>query len=193
MAPVGSDPSRRPLPRRDEPAGSEGDVLAPPRLPPAAARSRGVRPGDGGRGSVSALFAITLLSAADGSLLLLAAAGRLRTLGGALAVGLLVVAGAGSWLAARRAFAGRRPDARGWAILGLLGVLTLMSTVAATWLGATLGQAVTLHVLPKAAGVVLLLLSAEMAGVPVPRLGRVPLPVAALLAGTLLEVLTWTA
>lgn len=178
MAPVGS-PLR---PCRREPA-DDGEVLSPPRLPPAAAKP----------GGVSALFAVTLLSAVDGSLLLLAAAGRLRTLGGALAVGLLVVAGAGSWLAARQAFAGRRPDARGWRVLGLLGALTLASTVAATWVGATLGQAVTLHVLPKAAGVVLLLLSAEMAGVRVPRLGRVPLPVAALVAGSALEALLWTA
>lgn len=183
MASVGASPAS-PVPSR-KPAGegsAGGDgILAPPRLPPAAAES-----------GVSALFAITLLSAADGSLLVLAAAGRLRTLGGALAVGLLVVAGAGSWLAARRAFAGRRLDARGWRLLGLLGALTLASTLAATWLGATLGEAVTLHVLPKAAGVVLLLLSAEMAGVRVPRLGRVPLPFAALAAGAVLEVLAWT-
>jgi hypothetical protein len=184
MASLTPRPAAAPVdPSPDAPAPDE--AVAPPRtrLPPAAAAG----------GGVPSLFALTLLSAADGSLLALAAAGRLSTLGGALTVGLLVVAGAGSWLAARQAFAGRRPDARGWRALGLLGVLTLASTVASAWLGSALGEAVTLHALPKAAGVVLLLLSAEMAGVRMPRPGRVPLPVAALAAGFALEALLWTA
>ncbi|MHB1262665.1 MAG: hypothetical protein ACYC2H_13240, partial [Thermoplasmatota archaeon] len=127
--------------------------------------------------------------------LALAAAGQLETLGGALTVGLLVIAGAGSWLAARSAFGGRRRDGRDWATLGALGALTLASTLGAAWLGQGLAQAVTLHVIPKAAGVVLLLVAAEVAGLRLPRLagGRLPLPMAALALGLVLEVTAWTA
>jgi hypothetical protein len=144
---------------------------------------------------VSSLFGLTLLSAVDGSLLALAAAGQLETLGGALAVGLLVIAGAGSWLAARAAYGGRRRDGRDWATLAALGAITAASTAAAAWLGQGLAQAVTLHVLPKAAGVVALLVAAEVAGLRLPRLarGRVSLPFGALGAGLVLEAVAWTA
>lgn len=157
------------------------DVLAPPkpRLPPAAAAD--ARP-------VPTLFLLTLLSAVDGSLLALAAAGRLTTLADAVTIGLVVVAGAGSWLAANQAFARRRRGHADWALLGLLGVLTLASTLAAAWLGIRLGSALTLHVLPKGAGVVLALVAAEVAGLRLPRAGRLPLPVAGLAAVLVLEV-----
>jgi hypothetical protein len=184
VAPLIAGPSH-PRPPRGRGPGHHDDepaIQGPGRLPAAAA-------GNGDR-SVPAVFALTLLSAVDGSLLALAAAGQLETLGGALSVGLLVVAGAGSWLAARSAFGGRSRGRRDWAMLGVLGALTLASTVAAAWLGQSLAQAATLHVLPKAAGVVALLVAAEVAGLRLPRLagGRLPLPFAALAVGAVLEV-----
>ena len=192
---LGIPPSRPPPRRRDgegngDPHGPHDPIVAGPgRLPAAAAPA----PGDA-RGT-QAVFALTLLSAADGSLLAIAAAGQLESLGGALSVGLLVIAGAGSWLAARSAFGGRQRRGRDWAVLAVLGLLTVASTAAAAWLGTSLAQAVTLHVLPKAAGVVALLVAAEVAGLRLPRLagGRLPLPFVALAAGALLEVVAWTA
>jgi hypothetical protein len=196
MAPLSLGPSNpRPPPHGPAHRDDAPVVAGPGRLPAAAA---GATPGEG---PVSAVFALTLLSAVDGSLLALAAAGQLETLGGALSVGLLVVAGAGSWLAARSAFGGRSRRRRDWAVLAALGALTLASTVAAAWLGESLARAATLHVLPKAAGVVALLVAAEVAGLRLPRLaaGRLPLPFAALAAGVALEVsvavagVAWTA
>lgn len=193
MAPVGDQPA-------DAPA--DGDVLAPAarRLPPAAA---GSVPPHGEPASakaahatrpLSSLFVLTLLSAVDGSLVALAAAGRLTTLTDAVTIGLVVVAGAGSWLAANQAFAGRRRSRADWGALALLGVATLVSTVASVWLGQRLGEALTLHVLPKAAGLVLFLVGAEVAGLRVPRAGRVPLPVAGIAIALAAEVaLQWTA
>ena len=61
----------------------------------------------------------------------------------------------------------------------------------AAWLGSTLGSAVELHVLPKAAGIVLVLIAAEVAGVRLPRLRHAPLPVLALVSGLLLEGGYW--
>ena len=152
------------------------------RMPPAAARA------------VGDLFTLTLLSAVDGSLVALAAAGRLESLGGALTVGLLVIAGMGSWLAARSAFAGRRRTGRDWLLLGGLGAATLAATAGSVWLGTTLGQAVTLHVLPKAAGLACLGIAAEVAGLRVPRPARVPLAVHVLALAALVEVaVAWTA
>ena len=156
------------------------EVLARPRLPAAAAKP------------LSTLYLLTLMSAADGSIVALAAAGALDTLGGAVAVGLTVIAGAGSWLAARQAFGGR-PGRAGLRALALLGAITTLATVASAWLGATLGEAVRLHVLPKAAGAVLCLLAAEVAGLRVPRVRGLPLPAAALGAALLLEaVAQWS-
>jgi hypothetical protein len=184
-------PSRPPPPRKRDDDGIVVD--RPGRVPAAAERLAPSAPGR--RDGISSLFGLTLLSAVDGSLLALAAAGQLETLGGALAVGLLVIAGAGSWLAARVAFSGRRRDGRDWLALAALGAITVASTAAAAWLGQGLAQAMTLHVLPKAAGVVALLVSAEVAGLRLPRLakGRVSLPFAALAAGVVLEVVAWTA
>lgn len=160
----------------------DGVISTGRKLPPAAARA------------VADLFTLTLLSAADGSLVALAAAGRLESLGGALTVGLLVVAGAGSWLAARSAFAGRRRTGHDWFLLGSLGVLTLAATAGSAWLGVTLGQAVTLHVVPKAAGIALLAIAAEVAGLRVPRPARVPLAIHVLALAGLVEVaLAWKA
>lgn len=164
------------------PVDDDGVIATGRRLPPAAARA------------VTDLFTLMLLSAVDGSLLVLAAAGRLESLGGAVAVGLLVVAGAGSWFAARSAFAGRRRTGRDWLLLGALGVVTLAATAGSVWLGVALGQAVTLHVLPKAAGLALFAIAAEVAGLRVPRPARVPLAIHVLALAGLAEVLVaWTA
>ncbi len=173
--------------------------IAPPRLPAAAAQStRATPPGaDPPDAATRSLFLLTTISAADGTLALLAASGHLNTLGGAIAVGLTVIAGAGTWLAARQAFTGRRLTPRDHLTLAGLGIATLASATAATWLGLTLSQTLTLHVLPKAAGIILFLIAAEIGGLHLPRppaLPRaVPLPVAALAIALLAEVLAqWT-
>lgn len=160
----------------------EDEVIAKPRLPPAAARR------------LSSLFALTLLSAVDGSLLALAAAGRLTSVTDAVTIGLVVVAGAGSWLAANQAFARRKRTTADWIALSALGLVTLASTVASVWLGTRLGDAVTLHILPKGAGLVLFLIGAEVAGLRLPKAGRMPLPLAGLLIVFAVEVgLQWIA
>jgi hypothetical protein len=134
------------------------------------------------------VYLVTLLSTVDGSLLLLAATGRLSSLGSSIVVGLTIIAGAGSWLAARQAFAGRRPGRGDVAALTLLGAITASATVASVWLGTTLAGAVTLHVMPKAAGLVLFLVAADVAGLRVPRVRGFPLAVVAVGASALLEV-----
>ena len=139
------------------------------------------------------MFTITLLSAVDGSLLALAASGQLASLGGAVATGLTVIAGAGSWLAAREAFGNGVRTRRDWAVLGLLALATLTATLASVWLGASLGRAVSLHVLPKATGVVIFLVAAEVAGMRLPRPARLPIPALVLGAALVLEVAAaWT-
>lgn len=203
MASVAVAPGPRPLPRL--PVDDDGVIDVGLRMPPAAAAaadghgrpaSAKASPGQGeaARSSATPLFVLTLLSAMDGSLLALAAAGRLSSLADAVTIGLVVVAGAGSWLAANQAFAGRRRTRHDWGLLGLLGAVTLASVVASVWLGVRLGDALTLHVLPKGAGLVLFLVGAEVAGLRLPRAGRVPLPVAGLALVFGAEVLLqWTA
>ncbi len=160
----------------NDPAAPFGEpVIRTPRLPAAAKRSGN-------------LFLLTVLSAVDGTLVMLAASGKLSTLGGAIVVGLTVIAGAGSWIAAKDAF-GSGPLARSEKlILTSLAAVTIVAATAAVWLGATLGQAVTLHILPKAAGVVMLLIGAEIAGLKMPRPAGVPLPLIAISVSALLEV-----
>lgn len=168
------DPARAP---RDAP---DREVVRPPSLPAAAA------PPDPPR--VGTLYLLTLLSTVDGSIVVLAAGGHLSSLGGAVAVGLTVIAGAGSWLAARQAFGGR-PGKAGLRSLALLGVITVAATVASAWLGTALGNAVALHVLPKAAGIALFLVAAEVGGLRVPTLRGVPLAPLAVAAAAIVEVL----
>ncbi|HUR64124.1 MAG TPA: hypothetical protein VM241_06560 [Candidatus Thermoplasmatota archaeon] len=164
----------------------EYEGVRPPSLPPAAASGRPNRPPLGN------LYLLTLLSTVDGSLVVLAAGGHLSSLGGAVAVGLTVIAGAGSWLAARQAFSGRRPGKADLRALALLGLATALATVASAWLGMTLGGAVALHVLPKAAGIALFLVAAEVGGLRVPTLRGVPLAPLAVGAAVLAEVaLRW--
>ncbi|MEA3204251.1 MAG: hypothetical protein QOI63_1931 [Thermoplasmata archaeon] len=168
-------PARAPAPRAED-----REVVRPPGLPAAA------------RPALANLYLLTLLGSVDGSLVVLAASGQLSSLGGAVAVGLTVIAGAGSWLAARQAFSGRRAGRSEWAALAALGAVTTLATVASVWLGTTLGNAVALHVMPKAAGVALFLVAAEVGGVRVPRLRGVPLAPLAVAGAALAEVaLRW--
>ena len=141
---------------------------------------------------VSTLWMLTCMGAVDGTVLVLAATGRLHSLAAAVVVGLTVVAGAGAWLTARQAFAGPH-NGRQYLVLTSMAATSILATVAAAWLGETLGQAVTFHVLPRAVGVVLVLVAAEVGGFHLPRIAQAPLPVVALAAGVLLEVLlAWT-
>jgi hypothetical protein len=174
-----------PAPARAPRELPDREVVRPPSLPAAAA------PPDPPR--LRSLYLLTLLSTVDGSLVLLAAGGHLSSLGGAVAVGLTVIAGAGSWLAARQAFAGRRPGRADLRALALLGVATLAATVASVWLGTALGDAAALLVMPKAAGIALFLVAAEVGGLRVPTLRGVPLALVAVAASAVLEVaLRWT-
>ncbi len=188
---MSDEPTRQDVPAQSTRRRPERpEVIREIRLPAAAADgANGVA--TPARRRLGTLYLLTLLSTVDGSLLLLSASGQLDSLGGALAVGLTVIAGAGSWLAARQAFQGCR-GVGDWAALGVLGLLTLAATAAAVWLGSTLGSALTLHVLPKATGVVLLLVAADIGGLRVPRLRGVPLPVAVVAcAGVLEAVAQW--
>lgn len=141
--------------------------------------------------AVSNLLLMTCLGAVDGTVLLMAAAGALASVGAAVVVGLTVVSGAGAWIAAYQAFGGRHRTARDYRLLAGIALLSVTATVAAAWVGMTLGDALRFHVLPKAVGVVLFLVAAEVAGLRLPRPGRAPLPVVALAAAGLLEVVYW--
>lgn len=142
------------------------------------------------RASPMSLLMLTCLGALDGTIVVLAASGRLSSLSAAILVGLTVVSGTGAWITARNVFAGRR----GWQgnlLFWGLAATSIAAVVAAAWLGSTLAGAIELHVLPKAAGVVLLLIGAEVGGLRLPRVSHAPLPVVALLAGLLLEAGSW--
>lgn len=131
---------------------------------------------------------LTCLGAMDGTVLMLAATGKLHSLQAAVVVGLTIVSGAGAWITARQAFAHQRAR-RDYFVLGTMALTSIVATVAAAWLGHAIGQAVTLHVLPKAVGVVLVLVAAEVGGLRLPKIAHTPLPLAAVAAGLILEVL----
>lgn len=131
---------------------------------------------------------MTCLGAIDGTILMMAATGRLNSLGAAVVVGLTVISGSGAWIAAREAFGPGRRDAR--ALLALAG-LSVAATIAAAWLGTSVAGAVELHVLPKVLGAILFLVAAEVGGLRLPKLKGAPLPVVAVAAAALLEVLWW--
>lgn len=145
------------------------------------------------RNGLGRVLLMMVLPAVDGGILLLAAAGRLSSPASAAAIGLTMIAGVGAWIAARDAFAVRPWTVRNGAALIVLGLVTVAATVAAAWIGTTLGQALTLHVLPKVAGVALCLIGAEVSGLRLPKPVGVPLPVVAVAAGVFLEVAyQWT-
>lgn len=141
----------------------------------------------------SGLLLMSSIAAVDGTVLMLAATGTLSTWSGALVTGLTVIAGVGAWLAARREFGGRvlRRDDR--LLLALVAGVGTLAVLAAAALGAWVaGSNVELRVLPKGAGVALLLLSVEVAGLRLPRLGPVPWPALAVVAALALEAgLRW--
>lgn len=142
------------------------------------------------RTATSHLLLFTTISALDGTILMLAASGTFHDPWTATVAGLTVVAGAGAWLSARRAFAGGCD----WKRLVRVAIPAALATTIAALVGAHLGS-LHLTVLPKAAGVALLLIAAEVAGWRLPRVQRLPVPVPlALIAFALpLEVLAhWT-
>lgn len=147
---------------------------------------------DRARGTLGALrgsnlLLLTTLGAVDGTVFLMAASGALSTLAGAVTCGLTVVAGAGAWLVARDEFGrGERTRRDGLRLAATAGVASAV-TLAAAWLGASLAGAVQLIVLPKAAGLVILLVAAEVAGLGLPRVKGLPLPVAALAVALVVE------
>ena len=158
---------------------------------PEARAATAPRPARAPKQAVSNLLLMTCLGAVDGTVLLMAAAGALQSVGAAVVVGLTVVSGAGAWIAAYQAFGGRHRTAADYRLLAGIALLSVTATVAAAWVGMALGEALRFHVLPKAVGVVLFLVAAEVAGLRLPRPGRAPLPVVALAAAGLLEVAHW--
>lgn len=158
--------------------------------PPGEATCTAGRKGPFGPGN---LLVMTGLGAADGTIILLAAQGVLSTLAGAIATGLTVVGGVGAWLVAREVYASRRLTGRDAAVLAAVALATSLATAAAAWLGDWVSGTLTLHVLPRAAGLVLLLIAVEVGGIRLPRIARVPLPAFIIAAGFILEgVAQWT-
>lgn len=140
----------------------------------------------------SNLLVLTSLAAVDGTIFLLAAGGALSTASGAIVAGLTVIGGAGAWLTARDEYGRRELSRRDWAEMATVAALAVAATVAAAAAGAWLAGAVQLTVLPHAAGLVILLVAAEIYGVELPRLRGLPLTVVTLIAAILLEVsLAW--
>lgn len=140
------------------------------------------------RVSPATVLLMTTLAAVDGSILLMAAKGTLNSWSGAATVGLTMVSGAGAWIAARQAFA-HRHGFRDHLVLMALAATTVVATVAAAAAGVWLGNAVELIILPRAVGIILLLVAAEVGGLKLPKVGQVPLPVAGTGAAGGLEVM----
>lgn len=136
----------------------------------------------------SRLLGMTCMASIDGSIPLLAAQGALADPLSAASIGLTMVAGIGAWITAWQAFP-KRPGARGIAQLAALGIINLLVTMAAAAIGAHIGD--HLVVLPKAIGLVILLIAAEVAGLRLPRLGGLGAPSLAVLGAISLEVLLW--
>lgn len=137
------------------------------------------------------LLLMTCLGAADGTILLLAATGKLASLTLAIVVGLTVVSGIGAWIAAYAAFGGRHRGRRDYTVLARMAGISITATVGAAWLGVAIGEAVTFHILPKTVGVVLFLVAAEIWGLRLPRVAHIPLPLAAVAAAGILEAVLW--
>lgn len=129
---------------------------------------------------------MTSLGAVDGTILLLAAQGILSTWSGAIVTGLTVIGGAGAWITARQAF-GDRKDVRSNLLLAAYAILGSAAAVGSAALGVWLGANVELAILPKAIGVILLLVAAEVGGIKLPQLAGLPLPFVAVMASVALE------
>lgn len=139
------------------------------------------------------LLTVTTISALDGTLLLLVAAGTLETLTGAITTGLTVIAGGGAWVTARELYGGRPLRGRDRTTLGLIALVAIPLALGAVWVASRTGLTAGLQYLPHAAGFVLLLLAADITGLRLPRPAGAPLP-ALVVAGTaILEVFAhWT-
>jgi hypothetical protein len=133
------------------------------------------------------LLAITILGALDGTIVILSARGALNSVAGALTVGLTVIGGAGAWITARQTFGGTRIRNH-WRVLAIMALTTSLATVGAAWVGQQF-QEISLLILPRVAGLVLLLISLEVGGLSLPRIRKIPLPVALVSIGAITEAL----
>lgn len=139
----------------------------------------------------SHLLVLTTLGAVDGTIFLMAASGALSHLQGALVAGLTVVGGAGAWLTAQEEFGSAPLSGAERIRLATIAAVAVGATLLAAALGAYIAGAVQLVVLPKAAGLVLLIVAVEIAGVDLPKLRGLPLAVVALVGAIVLEVTAW--
>lgn len=141
----------------------------------------------------SGLLALTCIASLDGTMVMLAATGALSSWPGAIVAGLTAIAGAGSWLAARHEFSGRRLGRQDLALLAAIALVATAVALLAAAVGARLASAAgDLVVVPRVAGIVLLLLALDIGGIRVPRLARVPLAPLVLALGIAAEVaLRW--
>ena len=73
------------------------------------------------------------------------------------------------------AFGGARIRSQ-WRILAIMALTTSLATVGAAWVGQQM-QDISLLILPRVAGLVLLLISLEVGGLSLPRIRKLPLPV----------------
>ncbi len=135
----------------------------------------------------SRLLVLTNLAAVDGTLFAFAASGAFTDFGGAALVGLTVIGGAGAWSAARDEFA-RPKGVADWLALAALAFLSTFAAVAVALAGAELGTRVALTFIPIAAGIAVLMIAVEIAGLRLPRLRGVGLPAVVLVLGGALEV-----
>lgn len=132
------------------------------------------------------LLFFTSISSLDGTLFLLALNGTLSSITGILATGLGVTAGAGAWLSAHQGYG--PPEARQSAYRTRLVLTALVAaglSIGAVALAGAIGDHLTLRVVPKAAALALVSSGAGLVGVRLPRVFRVPLPIA-LVTGSLL-------
>ncbi len=136
----------------------------------------------------SRLLGMTCMASIDGTIPVLAAQGALGNPFGAVAIGLTIVAGIGAWIAAWQAFPGRLAR-RAWPKLAGYAAISMIVTVAAAALGAALGD--HLVVLPKLAGLVVMLIALQVGGLKLPTVRGIPLTAISVLAGVALEVYLW--
>lgn len=136
----------------------------------------------------SRLLGMTCMASVDGTIPVLAAQGALGNPFGAVAIGLTIVAGIGAWIAAWQAFPGRLVR-QAWPKLAAYAGISMIVTVAAAALGAALGE--HLVVLPKVAGLVVLLIALQVGGVKLPRIRGIPLTAVSILVGIALEAYRW--
>lgn len=133
---------------------------------PACEQTRKTEPTTASR--AAPLLTMTGLASVDGTVVLLAANGAFSTVPSAVATGLTVIAGVGAWIAARTSYGGRTRRAHDWVTLGTIAAGTSATTVLAAWLGTVVAQSWSLDILSVAAGLIVMLLAAEMLGITIP-------------------------